>query len=245
MKKYLISGLSVLVIFTSAMPVVFAETASVSGGASVTTSSPTVEQKMILEVNGNGKALLRGTVAAVSSTTLTVKGWGGNWNIVVGSDTQVLPNIAGSISLANFSVGDFVGVQGVVDQNNSWTINAKLVRDWTYRKEVRTEQQTNKKEVKNTEQTGRAEGVGRIFEGTASGVSASSFTLNAKSNITYTVNLATGAKLINRLWLSLSGLGDIHDGDSIRIFATASGTSTAAVITAIVVRDISLPVVTR
>ena len=82
---------------------------------------------MIVQINSNGTVLLRGTVNSVSINSLTVKGWGGSWIVNTSSSTQFMP---GS-NISQFKVGDFVGVQGTVNQNASWMIDATLIRDWT------------------------------------------------------------------------------------------------------------------
>src|SRR6185436_11657 len=82
---------------------------------------------MVLQVGANGGILLRGTVDAVNTNSLTVKSWGGDWVINVSSSTQLMPQN----TMAQFNLGDFVGVRGIVNQNASWTVDAALVRNWT------------------------------------------------------------------------------------------------------------------
>lgn len=82
-------------------------------------------QKMVVQIGPNGNALLRGTIKTVTPT-LMVTSWGGDWAVNVSSDTKLMPEGG----LSTFKVGDFVGVQGVAG-TGAWTIDAKLVRDWT------------------------------------------------------------------------------------------------------------------
>lgn len=95
-----------------------------------------VEKKMVLEIGPAGRALLRGTVSSVGTNSLIVKSWGGDWIINVSSSTALAPRAA---DMTQFAVGDFVGVNGVASTAAAWTIDATLVKNWTQRKEIRTE----------------------------------------------------------------------------------------------------------
>lgn len=171
---------------------------------------------MILEVNSKGKILLRGTVESVASSTLTLKSWGGTWTIKTSSDTKIHPKANGTSTLSAFEKGDFVGVTGQVSETENFTVNAKIVRNWTEKKE------TKKRE-------------GRVYVGTAGTVASSSLILNSKAKL-YTIYVASSTKVLNRLWLNIN-LNDILRGDRVRVYGAASGTD----IQAEVVRDISLP----
>ncbi len=82
---------------------------------------------MILNIGNDGMGRLRGVVASVSTTSITVATWGGVWTINAGTDTQLLP---GGSSLASIKVGDYVGAAGSVSENGP-TMTAKIIRDWT------------------------------------------------------------------------------------------------------------------
>lgn len=193
--------------------------------------------QMTLQIGPAGNALLRGTLVSVGANSLVVTSWGGNWNINVSADTQVMPKLTGtSGDISSFKTGDFIGVQGKVNSGSAWTIDATLVRD----RSLRQTAQTNVQSVRATEQSGRESGTGRIFVGTASNVGTSSLTLTTTNGTAFTVQPATGAKILNRNWLAL-GLSQIQSGDTVRVFGTANGTSTGSTITASVVRDISQP----
>lgn len=186
-------------------------------------------ERMILQAGPEGRALLRGTIDSVSSGSLTVKSWGGDWTVNVGEAT-VLPAAAGN-DLTRFKTGDFVGVQGTVSQSAGWTIDATLVRDWTERQAVNQERKQN---IQSVRQTIKSE-TPRNYQGTASNVNGSSFTLTV-DGAADAVNIASGAKVVNRNWLTLSPSG-IRNGDTVRVWGiNASGT-----ITAEVVRDVSIP----
>lgn len=182
------------------------------------------DQQMIVQISPDGKVLLRGKVDAVSTNSLTVKSWGGDWVAVVNSSTKLAPGL----SLSQFMVGDFVGVQGSINQDASWAVNATTVRNWTERKVA----QDTKKEIKKIIKSESP----KNWEGVASNINAStkSFTLTIEGTA-YTVNVSATAKVVNFKYAAL-GLGDIKNGDKVRVF----GPSVDAVITASVVRDTSV-----
>ena len=188
---------------------------------------------MILEVNKNGKILLRGTVESVASSTLTLKSWGGTWTIKTSSDTKIHPKVNGTSTLSAFETGDFVGVIGQISETENFTVNAKIIRNWTLKKEVKTDKQEGKKEVKEAKKEGA-----KLFVGVAGNVASSSLTLNSKNKI-YSVLIASSTKILNRHWLNIN-LSDIKVSDKIRIWGALHGTSTTD-IDAEVIRDISLP----
>lgn len=188
-------------------------------------------QPMVLNVNAAGRVLLRGTIASVNTGTLTVNGWGGVWTVNVGSGAQVLPVASGN-DLSQFKTGDFVGVEGTVSQSAAWTIDATLVRDWTYRAAVSQEVKQNVQEARQIRQANRP----RNYVGTASGVSAGSFTLT-DGGTAYTVNPTSGAEIVNRNWVAMP-LSGIQTNDNVRVWGTAS----SGTISAAIVRDVSIPV---
>ncbi len=208
--------------------------AQTTNAPATATTPPTPAEQMLLQVGTAGKVLMRGTIASEAPGVLTVTSWGGTWTVNVGASAQVLPVAAGN-DLSQFKTGDFVGVQGTVSQSDNWTIAATLVRDRTYRQVVNQERKQNVQSARTTIQSGTP----RNYVGTASGVSGSSFSLAGTNGTTYTVNVATGAEVVNRNWLTLQ-LSSIQNGDNVRIWGVnASGT-----ITAQIVRDTSLPATT-
>jgi hypothetical protein len=82
---------------------------------------------MILSVTNAGMGRLRGVVASVNATSLTIAAWGGIWTINTDANTNMLPS--GSM-LSDVKVGDYVGVIGKVSEDAP-TITATIVRDWT------------------------------------------------------------------------------------------------------------------
>lgn len=196
----------------------------------VTSSSPQPKQSMVLQVGPEGRTLLRGTITTVNAGSLGVKSWGGDWTVKVSATTEIVPEAAGH-DLTKFKVGDYVGVQGLMNQTQAWTVDAKLVRDWTYRHEVREEKKQN---IQAIHQTMKNE-TPRNYQGTASNVSGSTFTLTVEK-IVYAVSVASNAKVLNRNFLTAS-LADIKNGDTVRVWGLRTNTA----IMAEIVRDISLP----
>lgn len=191
----------------------------------------TVTPKIVLDVNGNGRVLLRGTISNIGGNSLTVNGWGGPWTINVGSNTQILPPAAGN-NLSRFKTGDFVGVQGTINQTSPWTIDATLVRDWTYRVAVNQERQSNIQSVRETMRSNKP----RNFVGIASNMNGNTFTLTV-NGAADNVDVAANAQVVNRNWLTIP-LTSFQNNDNVHVWGTiASGT-----INGLIVRDLSLPV---
>lgn len=89
---------------------------------------PRHDAKNAVQIGPEGNALIRGTVNAVGTNSITVSSWGGLWTINVSADTQMLPKST-STQLAGIMTGDFVGVNGKIDTTQLWTVNAQAVRD--------------------------------------------------------------------------------------------------------------------
>src|SRR3989344_1839669 len=186
--------------------------------------SNTHPKPMIVQIGPEGKTLLRGTVSAVAASSIIVKTWGGDWTVNIGSSTQLTPG--GSMS--QFKVGDFVGVQGMASTSGTFLIDATLVRNWT----AKETEQNNKQEINKL----MKEVSPRNWEGTASNTNAAgtSFTLTI-DGVAYTINVAANAKVVNRSYFTI-GLGDIKNGDTVRVWGPSSNNT----ITAYVVRDVSI-----
>lgn len=185
----------------------------------------------VVEINANGKILLRGTITSVASSSFAVKSWGGVWTVYVASDTELYPKVTGINDLSYFKVGDMIGVRGSVVENATLTINARLVRNWTERKEKRDE----KKAVKDIMRDSRENGVGRVFVGDVGAIASTSFVFTSDGK-NFTVNTSGTTKLLNKTWLPIV-YADIHQGDHVNVFGTAASST----IQATVVRDTSLP----
>lgn len=123
-KKIIVSSL-----IASSLLIGFIALANTDNTTSTTTNTTTntttvPAQPMILNIEPNGKALLRGTIDSVATSSLIVKSWGGNWTVNFSSSTELMPN-----DIAQFKVGDFIGAQGTVNRTSPWTIDARLIRN--------------------------------------------------------------------------------------------------------------------
>ena len=200
--------------------------------ATTTTSGTTASapvQQMLLQVGSAGKVLLRGTIDSVSATSITVKSWGGDWTVNIPTSAQVLPQ---GVALSSFHQGDFVGVQGMVSQSGSWTVDATLVRDWTARRALTQEIKTNVQAVHETMAAGP-----KTIQGALSNLNASvqTFTLTTSGGTAYSVSLASGAKLLAQNWATLD-FSKVSNGDTVRVYGTVSSSA----ISAEIFRDVSV-----
>ncbi len=196
-----------------------------------TTATPSSGEHSILNVGPQGRVLMRGTIASVSSGIITVNSWGGVWTVNVSSSAKVLPAAANN-DITQFKTGDFVGVQGTVSTSANFTIDASLVRDWTYRQAMNQERRQN---VQSASQTIKS-GTPKNYAGTVSNISDSSFTLTNKKGTAFTVDVPTGTEVVNRNWINLP-IANIQNGDQVH----AWGINSSSTIAGQIVRDISIP----
>jgi hypothetical protein len=228
MTKKLLAGLGIIG-FLATAGTAFAQTATSTTAVMTTMTTPSITtsepEPIVLDVGAGGKVLLRGTIDSVSSGSITVKSWGGDWTVTIPSSAALLPQ--GS-SVSSFQTGDFVGVQGSIDQSANWTVDASLVRDWTVRATIKT----------NVEAMGQAKSSApTTIQGTLSNLDATgeAFTLTTSSGTTYSVSLTSGAILLtkNRATLKFS---QVTNGDTVRTY----GTVASSTITASIFRDVSV-----
>ncbi len=194
--------------------------------AQTTTSNP---MPMVLHVGVNGNVLLRGTVSSVSSGSLTVKSWGGDWTVNVPSSAEVLPS---GTALTSFQQGDFVGVVGSINSSADFTVDATIVRDWTARAALNQQIHTNVQQAR-TIMSNRP----RVTQGTLSNLDATAetFTLTTAAGTAYSVTLNSGAETIGRNWATIA-LTQANTGDTVRVYGTVSSSTIAAS----VFRDVSV-----
>ena len=214
MSRKVIAALGIVGFLASA-GIAFAQTPTTTAAAPVST------QPMVLQIGAKGNVLLRGTVDAVSSGSVTVKGWGGTWTVNVPASANVLPN---GTALSSFQQGDFVGVQGTIDSSANWTVDATLIRDWTARAALSQQIKTNEQQAHAT-MSSRP----RVVEGTLSNLDAAAetFTLTNSAGTAYTVSLNSGAEIIGKNWATIQ-LSQANAGDTVRVFGTVSSTTIAA-----------------
>ena len=236
-----IKTISILTILIASLmltaPFIWAEDTSTSttSSSSTTSTSTTLPinshpMPLIVEIGPAGNALIRGTVTNVSTDSLTLKTWGGTWTIKIDSNTKFAPQ---GLTLSQIQTNDFIGLNGKVNGEETLTVNATLIRDWTEKKIIKEEIQQNKKEVKQIiKETPKPET--RIL--TIESVNTNN-TLTAKLNTqTITVSLANNVKLLDRNWKTIT-FDQLKANDTIRVYGVLSGTT----LEASVIRDISIP----
>ena len=212
--------------FLAMTGVAFAQTASTTTSGAV---SPTVisSQQMVLQVSPAGKVLLRGTIDSVSTTSITVKSWGGDWTVNVPASAEMMPKDA---TLSSFKQGDFIGVQGIVNTSANWTVDATLVRDWTARQALNEQIQANVQSVHQM-----MSDAPRTIQGSLSNLSGQSFTLTTSKGTVYSVSLGSGVKLLAQNWTTLD-FGKVQNNDTVRVYGTVSSST----ISASIFRDVSV-----
>lgn len=195
-----------------------------------------------LEVGPKGQALLRGHIVSVSGSTIVVKSWGGQWTVVVGSGTEILPRRGQAANLSDFLPGDYVGVSGTISASSPNSVNAKVIRNRTEARRETEERKENKelleKRVKEEKDKRDAllASVGKIMEGKVASVatSSTSFALVVKDK-TYDVTTSSSTKFVDERWRTIS-FASIAEGHKVRVFGIVSGST----ISAEVVRDTSV-----
>jgi hypothetical protein len=227
-----VKTLSVLIAgLVLAASVSLAQETSPSATSSVPVTKPH-PLPMVVEIGPAGNALIRGTVTNVDVGTdsLTVKSWGGDWTVKIDTNTKLLPN---GLTLNQIKAGDFVGLNGKVNSEETLTVHATLIRDWTEKKITKEEVKETKKEVKQILKETKP----KIHVLTVETIDKTNNTLTAKLNgQTITVKLANGAKLIDRNFKTIT-FDKIEANDKIRVYGVLSGNT----LEASVIRDISIP----
>ena len=221
--------LSVLILgLVVAASVSLAQTISPRATSSNPMTSPRPEPT-IVQIGSTGNALIRGTVTYVGSDSLTIKSWGGNWTVKIDKNTNFFPR---GLTLDQIKTGDLVGLNGKVNSEESLTVHATLIRDWTEKKLIEEETKQNIKEVRKIEK----ETTPRINILTVKSIDQTNNTITATMNgqtITVKIN---NAKLIDRIWRTIT-LNKIQPNDKIRVYGILSGST----LEASVIRDISIP----
>jgi len=214
-----VKTLSVLIVgLVLAASVSLAQTTSQSATSSAPVTSPH-PLPMVVQIGPAGNALIKGTVTNVGTDSLTVKSWGGDWTVNIDTNTKFLPK---GLPLKQIKAGDLVGLNGKVKSEETLTVHATLIRDWT-------EKKITKEEVKETKP--------QIHVLTVETVDKTNNTLTAKLNgQTITVKLANGAKLIDRNSKTIT-FDKIEANDKVRVYGVLSGNT----LEASVIRDVSIP----
>ncbi len=228
MSKKMMAALGIVGFLASA-GAAFAQTTTPTPTTTAVTAAPAASEQMTLQIGPSGKALLRGTVSAVSTGSVTVTSWGGDWTVNVPTAATVLPQ---GNAISDFKTGDFVGVQGTGDSRAGWTGKASLIRDWTARAAVKQEIKANVQAVHTTMSNGP-----RVVQGTISNldVTAQTFTLTNAAGTAYSVSLSSGAKILGKNFATID-LSKVTSGDTVRVYGTVSSSA----ISASIFRDVSV-----
>ena len=231
-KKYILSFGLVAVVLVGATSLVLAENMQ---DQAVVSPVPVNAKPMVLEVGPRGNVLLRGTVSAVGTGSLTVKSWGGDWTVNVSAATKFAP----ATSMDQFKAGDFVGVQGSMSTVALWTVDATLVRNWTTRKDLQATKDMVKRERHNNMEEIREVMLNespKNWQGTASNINATAKTLTLTVDGTaYAVSLVTDAKVVDRAFFTID-FAKVKEGDTVRVWGPVSSDA----ISAYVLRDVSV-----
>ncbi len=129
-------------------------------------------QQQMVNVNASGRVTLRGTLDSIGTNTLTIKSWGGIWNINIATSTKLVRNFGGASNLSEFQKGDWVSVQGKINDSAAWTIDATIVKNSSI-------------QAKNAD-----------FSGIISNMSSSTFSLTTAKRGTVQVTVNADAKII-------------------------------------------------
>lgn len=87
---------------------------------------------MVLDVDNAGNVLVRGVVQSVGTDSLVLDSWGGSWTIQFDEESVIVPSgPEGLNDPSEVSVGDFVGVDGVITAEDDMIVTATFARDWT------------------------------------------------------------------------------------------------------------------
>jgi hypothetical protein len=244
-----VSALAIVVALTGAAGVAFAQdsttttTTTVAPVAVASPSTPSQLAPMIVSVDDQGNALVRGVVLSTSPNSLTLRGWGGTWTINTNSSAEVDTG-TGSVfngDMSNIAVGDFVGAEGAIDGNNNWTVDATVVRDWTTSplsaSDVPTSSTISTAPMIPATTTDSMPVGDTLYTGTVTSVGAGTITFTDASGNTETANVDPSSATIWNNTSTALPLASIQTGDTIRLDGSLSSDGTT--INADVVRDTS------
>lgn len=237
--------MTTVTVTSNSFPALISTTTPYSSGTSSATpiSYPlpgSTPAPMIVQAGGSGNILIRGTVKSVGSNMVSISSWGGTWSIRTNSESVVLAGASAGGDVSSINLGDFVGASGTVASDQSYTIDASLLRDWTTNPSVGVSTGTGGIGTSSPNQLPGASltpttSVRALYIGTVSNIETDSFTLTDNSGNSYTVNTDAGTTLWDMNGNTIS-FSDISSGDRIRLNGTLQG----KVIFATVVRDTSI-----
>ena len=123
MKKHLIGWVAVALVITGL-------TSAIAYAQITPSSMPTSGGPIMINIDQNGNAMLRGEIESVGADFLIIKSWGSSLKVRVLMTTQIISKNA---TLSDFKAGDVAGVLGSIAQDGSFIVNAEVVRAWGQR----------------------------------------------------------------------------------------------------------------
>jgi hypothetical protein len=207
------------------------------------TTIPPIMQKgeWKLEIGPAGRTLMRGHIESVTADSIKIRTWGGVWTVRVLPGAEIIPRVGAQLfDLTRFQPGDYVGINGTIVRDQPLTIEARVIRNWTEKREIAFERKMNHEYLKRLIKDNRISDslTGRVFEGTVGSISGTSFTLSDRGVAT-TIETNGATRFVDRNYATIA-LGSITVGDRVRVYGDVTSSSS---ILAQVVRDTSLPVV--
>lgn len=184
MKKILVAGAILSLLSLVIVPMALAQT---------TTSAPATSSPVYsISAGTNGNVTLRGTLKAISGTSLTVTSWGGDWMVDV-SSAKLLRRFGAVAGIAEFQTGDQLTVQGKVSTSASWSITATRVQDMSI-------------QAKNADSTGTVSSLN---------AGARTFSLTTKNKGVVVVTVNGDAKIY--LGKNPAQISDLANGQTVRV----------------------------
>lgn len=166
-----------------------------------------------VQVGPKGEVTLRGTVGTVGATSITVKSWGGDWAVNVGTGVKLNSRANDVIALADIKAGDVVMVQGDMKAGAGLTVDARQIKDHRI-----------------------SDSVARV-RGTIASIGANTLTVK-NGDVTWTVNTAATTKFAAK-FEGATTLAAMKVGDEVMakgVLVTGSTTT----LNATEVKDVSL-----
>jgi hypothetical protein len=185
-----------------------------------------VGSELSIQINDNGKALVRGAkVTGVSGTTITAATMLGSttltWSVVTNGSTTFVDKGGRNVGLAGVTVGDILSFNGSLDATAaSLTVNATSVKDWS----------------KNTKILEKHVFEGKLQSTIGTTTLPATFGL-AVGGTNYTVNVAVNTPILAKNWAT-TNLGTFISGDIVRVYGAVEAANLTT-IDAVVVRDSS------
>ena len=187
----------------------------VPAGIALADTTTQASLKSYLHIGTEGDMQLRGFVTTKADSSLTVKGWLGDWTIATTPSTK-LTSQGATTTLADIKIGDYVVVRGALRANAGQTVDASGIN------------------IRIT-----AEPAHKVMlKGTLHAVSGTSLTLKTDHE-DWTVMTSADTKFYSRFGATLI-LADLKTGDSLEVMGSLKE-GTQFTLDAEQVRDFSLP----